>query len=805
MNFRLLAFGGLSLREGTSTVQLLGRVQLALLARLAVAGERGVRRDQILSLFWPESDDVRARGSLKQAMYGIRQGLRDANVILGTDQLRLNPQVLSSDVADFQRALHEGELDGAVERYVAPFLEGFHIGNGEFARWRDEEADRLALSFRQALTTLARAAEGRDQLDKAIPLWRRLAREDPLSAKNAASLITALARSGDATSALKEARAHEQAVFAELGTAPDPSIQALTKALEREIAEAASLTSNVDNGDSRRVGSPAATAGRAVGTTPPRPAMGIAAGVALAGTLLFVATTTGRRTELVDHGVAFAGGRADTQTVTAIGRLLSHLDTSLVVLDGTDERARFSLAVGLLELKDSLRLDVTIQDRRRTQVAFAIAPVVVASEARDAALIAAAERLAVLLAANRAGHFASWANAAALPHSWEAFRALSAAIQSWTLPDLTAPLAHLDSAARLEPTSATPIVWKALVLGKLRQRSASDSALALAASLRRGLWDDAVMEVLRYWNRGDITSAHAAGHRLLDIVPRSEWAILPAYDALTLGRVQEAIDLFAQVPTGIVWTQWWGLIGNAQAHHLLKDHETEARIARAALEREPDRSLARQVLTAALVGMGSVAEAEKLCFDAMHMPSPNGYPWQPCNQLMVELWAHGHRDAARAVAQRYLAMIETEPMTPDQKALERATTFADIGHWEEAAAALLEIRNPEAHDEQFLRYSALVNAARRDTQALSITLVKLRAKGAKPDPLFDAGLAALLGDRARAVNWLQRAFRAGQRNRTLLHWHAPFESLHGYAPFDELTRPVEDQGHRARMARRAGS
>ena len=46
---------------------------LALLVVLAIAGERGLSRDKLIALLWPEAGEERARHSLTQALYAARQ------------------------------------------------------------------------------------------------------------------------------------------------------------------------------------------------------------------------------------------------------------------------------------------------------------------------------------------------------------------------------------------------------------------------------------------------------------------------------------------------------------------------------------------------------------------------------------------------------------------------------------------------------------------------------------------------------------------------------------------------------------
>ena len=125
--FRLEILGRATIRgqDGPLTGQTVQRQRIALLAVLAVAGERGMSRDRILGLLWPESPEDRARRSLSNALYELRRALGD-NAILGSgDDLRLNPNDVASDVAEFEAAIQNGEPGRAVQLYrgaVEPFL-----------------------------------------------------------------------------------------------------------------------------------------------------------------------------------------------------------------------------------------------------------------------------------------------------------------------------------------------------------------------------------------------------------------------------------------------------------------------------------------------------------------------------------------------------------------------------------------------------------------------------------------------------------------------------------------------------------
>src|SRR5437763_16291136 len=127
--FRLHTFGGCFLaRDGKRLDALSGqRKALALLAVLAAAGEHGVSREMLLTYFWPESDDVRARSALKQLVHSLREQVKTPNLLLGTAELRLNPAHIASDVADFREAERRGDHTTLVDLYTGPFLEGAYV------------------------------------------------------------------------------------------------------------------------------------------------------------------------------------------------------------------------------------------------------------------------------------------------------------------------------------------------------------------------------------------------------------------------------------------------------------------------------------------------------------------------------------------------------------------------------------------------------------------------------------------------------------------------------------------------------
>lgn len=232
--FRLETLGGLRLAAGgRELVQ--PRMRLALLARLAAAGE-AVTRDELLACFWPERDTDSARHSLDQLLYELRQSLR-CSPIGGTAALHLEPGVITSDLAEFQAALRVGDLSKAVAQYAGSFLQGFYLSRGSgFERWAESMRSDLQVSYQRALETLAAEATAAARHTEAVEFARRLVTTDPVSARATLTLMRALVASGDRASAIDWAQKHERIVRAELETDPDPAVLAFVRQL-RELPE----------------------------------------------------------------------------------------------------------------------------------------------------------------------------------------------------------------------------------------------------------------------------------------------------------------------------------------------------------------------------------------------------------------------------------------------------------------------------------------------------------------------------------------------------------------------------------------
>lgn len=232
LHLQLLGGLGLACDSGDLPLGAIQRRRLAFLAVLALAGERGLTRERLGGLLWPESSSERARHALEQLLYASRRDLgRDALLTYGT-VVRLNPEVVATDLAAFDAAVAAGQAQRAAELYAGPLLDGVYLdGAAELEQWVDAERARRADAYAAALEDAARARAVEGDAFGAVEAWRRRASQDPFSARGTLGLMRALDAAGDRAAAIRQADVHATLLREELGAEPDREVVALAERL----------------------------------------------------------------------------------------------------------------------------------------------------------------------------------------------------------------------------------------------------------------------------------------------------------------------------------------------------------------------------------------------------------------------------------------------------------------------------------------------------------------------------------------------------------------------------------------------
>ncbi|MBI3660746.1 AAA family ATPase [Candidatus Acetothermia bacterium] len=206
------------------------------------------QRERLSGLFWPDSEQLKADSSLRQAVHSLRSilepdnALRRAYLFMERGILQFNDQgAYCLDTAEFERLLKESEkLDGskkaealqkAIALYRGDLLEGC------YEDWCLEARDYFRERYLEALQQLVAHHAERKEFSPAIGYAKQLLVKSSLQEEIHRELMYLYYASGDRNAALQQYRECERILKAELNVEPLPE----TKALYHKIEERASL------------------------------------------------------------------------------------------------------------------------------------------------------------------------------------------------------------------------------------------------------------------------------------------------------------------------------------------------------------------------------------------------------------------------------------------------------------------------------------------------------------------------------------------------------------------------------------
>src|SRR5688500_1999237 len=246
---RLVTLGRIELTDahGHPVEAILKRPKrLALLAYLAVGGSGTLRsRDTVVGLFWPDETQARARNSLNQALYVLRQGLgEDVVLSVGNDQIGLAPGGLWCDAAAVRSAEASGDQRSVQTHYRGDFLPGFYLNDApDFEKWLETERAalrRLASSSAWKLAEEAARAGDVEAAAAAAVRSAELSLREESAVRRAIELLDGL---GERARALDLYRGLEADLAEDFGTAPAPETQEVVARVRQreaspEVAEA---------------------------------------------------------------------------------------------------------------------------------------------------------------------------------------------------------------------------------------------------------------------------------------------------------------------------------------------------------------------------------------------------------------------------------------------------------------------------------------------------------------------------------------------------------------------------------------
>lgn len=829
--YRITAFGGLTLLDANGRIaeSIRGR-NLGLLALLARAGNPGLTREKLAAYLWPESDAARARHSLDQALYTVRRALDADPFVSEASTLALHQAVISSDVADFNSALESGELREAIGHYRGAFLDGFHLsGAPEFERWVDAERAELGRLYTGSLETLAREASDAEDEEAAVGYWRRLAAASPLSSRVTLGLMHALDRAGDRAGAIQAAAVHAALMAEELDAAADPAVRELAAAL-RSTLDAGAITRGGDvqpreprTPEAPELEAPAPDTG--TGNAPAPGYRGREERGGWRGRTTRVVVSLGLAAVLVPALVLSPGSDQDdaptrprvtvatfeNETGDPALEPFRHLAADWIteglaltgLVDVLDDGRAGAEAESIVEGRfyrtgDSIRVHARIARPRDGTVLRALETLAVDAGEPSAVLEPLRQRLLGAMGTLYDPRLAAWAGTALRPPSYPAYQELAAGLEHHAVPrDLSAATARFQRATELDPDYLLAHLWLAWSRLMVDDYAGADSTIAALASHRHRMapaeraWHDRIEALIN----GDLEASYQAARRMVELAPRSGWAIALANAALDTNRPETVVETVLQTGVdnvGLEREHAWSML--TAAYHLLGDYSRELATAEEAIRSDGlDWGFAGPGITA-LAALGRVDALERRLKELEGRPPAYGRALEPAARLaaVAELRAHGFAAAAQDLGDRILDTAS--PAAEPAHQLMEVELFYELGRWKEAERVLQGVssdptgfRTPALTALLAARQGDLATARRIDASLAAIDRPYLFG-----EPTFwRARIAAVLGDDRGALDLLRQSFREGRGGQGwfVLHVARDFDGLRGQEEFQDLVRP----------------
>ncbi len=456
---------------------------------------------------------------------------------------------------------------------------------------------------------------------------------------------------------------------------------------------------------------------------------------------------------------------------------------------------------------DSLRFQAQVTDANRGRLVRSIEPVSGLVVRPTEVVERLRQRVTAGLAALLDPKLGAMAWNTIEPPTYEAYSAFMLGLERFYRLEYPDAITHFARAALLDSTASQSthnqaLIWAAVAYVNHGRMAEADSVARVLAARRERLSTldrhslDWVLAILN----GDTAGYLEGARRMHELTPGSDLSeLIHGFGALRVGRATEAVAVLARIdergPMGEWGSYWETLTG---AHHVLGSHDRELAVARRGRARFP--ALPTLVYEArALAALGRIAAVNARLDECETLPRyGDATPGGAMERAALELRAHGHVAAAAVAADRatrwYRARSAEEQATESGRfGLARALYVA--ARWEEARTAFDRLAAEWPRNADYLGYRGVLAARRGDGAGAARIAADLAAMD-QPylrgrHTFWRSRIAAMLGERERAVVLLREALQQGEQYSAALHTIIEYESMVDHPSFRELLRPKE--------------
>jgi predicted ATPase len=206
-------------------------------------------REKLSALFWGDTSDAKARGSLRKALTFLRKALGDEVILADPENVQLGPDVsLWVDVFEFERQARTFLADPSPD----PQSIGVDLFRGDlladfYDDWILPLREHYRLLYMEVLLRVVDRLRALSEYKSAIASAQKLLSLDPANERAHQHLMFCHITLGDRTRALQQYEACRRALQEELGVEPARETRALYDWIKQQAPELASSAARLIN------------------------------------------------------------------------------------------------------------------------------------------------------------------------------------------------------------------------------------------------------------------------------------------------------------------------------------------------------------------------------------------------------------------------------------------------------------------------------------------------------------------------------------------------------------------------------
>ncbi len=382
--------------------------------------------------------------------------------------------------------------------------------------------------------------------------------------------------------------------------------------------------------------------------------------------------------------------------------------------------------------------------------------------------------------------------------SYAAYRAFIEGLEVFWRSDFVGSRRYFHRAIELDPKYHLPRI---LLVFSHRNVNEWVEAEAIVSELERkrdelSPYESYRLDQLIAVGNGDLEGSYYAARQASSISPEFGPVMDGAALAISLNRPQEAIEAMQTIDTSRVllgWTDYWERL--TAARHMLGEHDEELNEALKARALYPDSLPVIFVEARARAALGDIDGLQQLIDAAIRLGVQLN--WTAGGVLRAtgeELIAHGYADAGRETLARAINWYQNLP--PEEKEARSdnlALTLLSAGRVDEAIVLLEPLQ--QKYPNRFFLLGALgvakaLQGDRADAERISAQLEGIDVPYTFGNAsVWQARIAAALGNGDQAMDFLQRAFSEGTGMGDWIHREPAFRSLIDHPPLQNLLQP----------------